>query len=974
MNKFLYITYLFLVCNQVTAQYSIEQPTDICSNLSQYNFESILPCNVTVDAGDDIIICEGDLPVQLNGSFTGNAVNYSWTPATDLDTPNILNPMASATGTYTLTVESVDNVNIVNNGDFELGDTGFTTDYNTGLANVGNYLITDNPQNYFPLFSDCDDHTTGSGEMMVVDGSVVAGDNVWCQVVTLTPNTDYYFSLWGTMVGGTNPPDLFFTVDGVTIGDTSSIPLINCEWTEISQTWNSQSNTTVEVCIGNSNISAFGNDFALDDIFIGALCETTDDVVVSILEANAVATNVTIPCEGDCVPLDGSGSTQGGGVTYEWTSPTGGIIQNGNTVSPTICEAGTYQLVITNTSSGVSCTDTTTVTATIGMADPIVPTLDGEITPCEDQTITYTITSSDPNTTTYQWTVTGGTILTGQDSTSIDVDWTGNTSGQVCVVGENICGQSAQTCTSIVINSAPDVPVISGPANICSNPIASYEIPPFLNISTYQWTLPTGVTLQSGAGSFMISVDWGTVQGGDICVEVTNDCGTESVCLPVSFGNIQADIDSQNPNCAGDNNGSIMITPSGGTAPYSFAWAGGSMANPFTGLAAGTYTITVSDDDGCSTEETITLVEPSAMTLSLSSTMISCNGACDGTITATASGGTTPYSYAWSNSAGDMDNISNLCAGTYTVTVSDSLGCTIQDQITLTEPLAFTATIGLPSTICLGDSAILTFTADGTGPYDIVLSDGNTFTGVADGDTISVSPSATTTITITSVVDQGGCTGTSVSSVLITVNMPPDEPITTGDDMICEGSIVTYCMTNIADVSSFNWTIPADATFTGQNSDCIEVDWTGSLGGQICIDATNDCGTTTKCFDVTVFPIPTSNFSVDPLICIDSTSTITYTGSANPNAIFNWDFGGGGIVSGTGVGPYEIQWSTAGNQTVTLTVEENGCTSTTSFETIDVDEPLSEPNISCSSTPTSIVFTWDDVPGATSYLVNDLSE
>ncbi len=975
MNKFFHVLYLaiFLICNPVTAQYSIEQPSNFSSSFSLYDFESILACNVTVDAGNDIVVCEEDLPVQLNGSFTGNAINFSWTPIADLDDPNSLTPMASAAGTYTLTVESIEDINLVSNGDFELGDTGFTSGYSTGIANVGNYLITDNPQNYFGLFSDCDDHTSGSGNMMIVDGAVVADQDVWCQVVTVNPNTNYYFSLWATMVGGTNPPDLFFSVDGIMIGGTSSIPLINCEWNEISQIWNSQSNTTIEVCIGNTNISSFGNDFALDDILISPICVTTDDVVVSILEANAVALDVIIPCEGDCITLDGTSSTQGSGVTYDWTSSTGGNIQDGNTLTPTICETGTYQLEVTNTNSGVTCIDTITITATLGLANPIVPILDGATTVCEGQIIAYSITSNDPNTSTYQWTVTGGTISTGQGSSTIDVDWTGSTSGEVCVYAENNCGQSAPACTNIVINEAPDVPSIIGAANICSNPIATYEITPALNISTYQWTLPTGVTMQSGQGSFMITVDWGTVQGGDICIEVSNSCGSESVCLTVTFGNIQADIDSQNPNCEGDNNGSITITPSGGTIPYTYAWEGGETDNPLTGLSAGTYTVTVSDDDGCTTEEIITLVDPSLLTLSLDSTLISCNGACDGTITATVGGGTTPYTYAWSNSAGDVDNISNLCGGTYTVMVTDMNGCTIEDQVTLTEPIAFTATIGSPSTICLGDAASLIFTADGVGTFDIELSDGSIFTGVADGDMISVSPTATTTITITNVVDQGGCLGSSTSSILITVNTPPNEPIVTGDEMICEGSLVTYCMTNIADVSSFNWTVPADASFTGQSTDCIEIDWTGSLGGQICIDATNDCGTTTKCIDIIVNPIPTSNFTVDQLICIDSTSTVTYTGSANSSATYTWDFGGGSIVSGSGVGPYEIQWSTSDNQTVTLTVEENGCTSTTSFETIDVDEPLDEPNITCNSTTTSIVFTWADVPGATSYMVNDLS-
>ena len=974
MNKHLYISLILtFLCNLAQAQNAVLASSDAFFNS---NFSNSFVCGVAVDAGDDIYLCEGDLPVQLNGSVMGTSTGFSWMSDPNLDDASILNPIVSAAGTYTLTGQGFE-LNLINNGDFEQGDMGFDSDYIPGNSGAGNYLIAESPEDYISFFSDCSDHTSGSGNMMVVDGSTDNTDNIWCQTVTVNPNTDYIFSFWATMVGSAPLPELFVTIDGTALGTPTVIPSTTCVWNEISNAWNSQSNTSVEICIGNMTEFSFGNDFALDDIFLSADCEASDDVTVFILEAEAVAVDATIPCEGDCIQLNGTGSTTGTGVTYEWTTTNGGTIQDETTLMPTVCEAGTYQLEVSHAdpNNTVICTESISITVDLGTPDPLVPTFDGADEVCEGTIEIYTITSTDPNAASYQWQVTGGTISTGQNTNEIEVNWDGTTSGEVCVLADNACGQSAQECLSIVINAAPTTPDISGPTNICSDPIAIYSTTTTTGVNTFTWTVPMGVMIQSGDGTASIEVDWGTVQGGDICLEIINDCGTESDCITVNFGNVQVDINSSDPLCDGESTGFIKVTALSGTAPHTYVWDGGEMVDSIFGLPANTYTVTVTDNDGCSTVEMITLINPSPLSLTLTPAEMSCYDICDGSISTTVSGGTSPYSYAWSNSE-SSDNLANLCEGTYTVTVSDANGCTIEDQVTLTNPPEITATISQDTTICEGEQVGIEFTFTGVGPYDVELSEGSIFTNISSGDIEFISPTSTTSISITTFSDvgQSGCTGSSTSSILITVNELPDTPIIDGLDQLCEGATATYCITNIANINTFLWTIPADASIiTGQGSSCIEVDWTGSLGGDVCVEATNDCGSEQGCLSVTINQSPSSNFSVDPVICIDSTSTITYTGGANSAATFTWDFAGGTVVSGSGSGPYEIQWATAGDQTVTLTVEENGCTSTISSETIDIDGPIPAPVINCTSTVNSITFTWADVPGATSYQVNDLT-
>jgi len=125
--------------------------------------------------------------------------------------------------------------------------------------------------------------------------------------------------------------------------------------------------------------------------------------------------------------------------------------------------------------------------------------------------------------------------------------------------------------------------------------------------------------------------------------------------------------------------------------------------------------------------------------------------------------------------------------------------------------------------------------------------------------------------------------------------------------------------------------------------------------------------------DFMIFNTPTSDFTVDGLICEDNTSTITYTGSATSSATYTWDFDGGTIVSGSGDGPYEIQWPNAGTYTVSLMVAEDGCMSGLTEQTVQVDDLLVAPDIECNSTVSSIEFSWDAIANATDYTINVLS-
>ncbi len=127
--------------------------------------------------------------------------------------------------------------------------------------------------------------------------------------------------------------------------------------------------------------------------------------------------------------------------------------------------------------------------------------------------------------------------------------------------------------------------------------------------------------------------------------------------------------------CLNGNDGTASVSVSGGAAPYTIDWSNGATGEDITGLTAGTYTVTATDANGCSGTGSVTISQPSAIQITLSGSQNSQCGANDGQININVSGGTPGYSYLWSNGATSA-NLSNLGAGTYSVTVTDANGCT----------------------------------------------------------------------------------------------------------------------------------------------------------------------------------------------------------------------------------------------------------------------------------------------------------
>ncbi|MFT5859790.1 MAG: gliding motility-associated-like protein [Flavobacteriaceae bacterium] len=265
-----------------------------------------------IDLGLDTTICDGaNVLLSAGAGFD----NYLWNTGATTSDINVTLP-----GTYSVSVESVIG-DIIVNGDFELGNTGFTTAYTLGiggawgpLSNPGTYAITTSPSLVHNNFSSCGDHTTGVGNMLVVNGSSTANTNVWCQNVIVTPNTDYEFSAWiANALNDPNVANLQFYVNGAAIGSIFTTSVTGCVWEQYSDNWNSGAMTNVTLCIVNQNTAGSGNDFALDDIHFGPTCTKVDTIVVDV-QVPVQSITLTQPlCAGDTngeIHVDNSEATE----------------------------------------------------------------------------------------------------------------------------------------------------------------------------------------------------------------------------------------------------------------------------------------------------------------------------------------------------------------------------------------------------------------------------------------------------------------------------------------------------------------------------------------------------------------------------------------------------------------------------------------------------------------------------------------
>jgi hypothetical protein len=258
--------------------------------------------------------------------------------------------------------------------------------------------------------------------------------------------------------------------------------------------------------------------------------------------------------------------------------------------------------------------------------------------------------------------------------------------------------------------------------------------------NTFVWQRENPAGNGSGSGLSIQNLSAGTYH---VTVSSPTGCSATFTSLVSEPRPIEINFTKRDYNCFGET-GSINVSVSGGTQPYGYNWGGGIITRNRTDLTAGTYTLTVTDANGCTQSSATIITGPtSGFNLSLSKTDVSCFGAANGSIASEVTGGQIPYSYSWSDGNTNA-NRSQLTPGTYLLTVTDVQGCIATAQTTISQPvvLAVNITISNPSCPTNGnaplnnDGAINLTTTGGTAPYQYLWNDNVTTrdrTGLQEG-------------------------------------------------------------------------------------------------------------------------------------------------------------------------------------------------------------------------------------------------
>jgi hypothetical protein len=361
--------------------------------------------------------------------------------------------------------------------------------------------------------------------------------------------------------------------------------------------------------------------------------------------------------------------------------------------------------------------------------------------------------------------------------------------------------------------------------------------------------------------------------------------------------------------CFGDNNGTAAINVTGGTTPYAYSWSNGSTAANLTALAPGVYSCTVTDANGCTVTDVITIGQPAAqLDATGSKTDVLCFNNTTGAAAVQASGGTAPYSYSWSTGE-TVNAIANVAAGTYTSTITDGNGCTIVKQIIITQPIAQLAATSTQTNLkCHNDntgSATVTVSG-GTAPYMYSWSNGAATAAINN----IVAGNYTCTIT-----DANGCT----TSAAITITDPAASLAITAS----QNNVLCY------NVNSGSATVAVSGGVTPYTYSWSNGGTTSSInnitaGTYVCtITDANGCSIV-KSFTITqpaaALAAATSQTNILCYNGHNGSASVTVSGGTTP---YNYAWSNGGTAS-------VINNLAPGNYTCTIT-DANGCVITEAF-------------------------------------------
>jgi SprB repeat len=572
----------------------------------------------------------------------------------------------------------------------------------------------------------------------------------------------------------TNQPDDFYTAAKVDVnvanmhclkmtscGNTNTITKIISGSLTQSATFDAATNCitytmkpSAPICARDTIRVGVVNELGKEGVVCLEYVNKRSDLIVSVIQSS------TFVCQPTTTPVSFTVLAQSGGAKYgyQWITPDKQIL------SASVVTGALPGRYIITVGDGNQCTDTRSLTVAGDSPSAVFTGLGGTtVSACGGTTVTYSVSAT---LGTLAWSVTNGTIVGPASGTSVAVRWNVVTSSSTGTLRVNLTspnGCQTAITQNVTIFQLPTLsavgtnPGCSGASNGRIDLTVAGGAAPY----TYRWSNGTSVEDPSGLVAGVYSVT----------VTDKNNCAAAqplSITLtnPTTFTVATA---QTNLRCFGATTGSASILVSGGSPGYGYTWSNGRTTASVTGLAAGSYTVTVSDVNNCTTSRVFSVTQPPALVVQPISQNPACNGAATGSVSVSVSGGVGGYGYRWSNAA-STSSINGLTTGTYSVTVTDANSCTTSATATLTQPTALSLTATTTNLICFGQP---------TGRIDLTVSGGTVFVtgaayqynwtnGATNEDPTGLS-AGTYSVTVT---DGGNCPGT------LTVNITQPNPLT----------------------------------------------------------------------------------------------------------------------------------------------------------------------------------------------------
>ena len=716
---------------------------------------------------------------------------------------------------------------------------------------------------------------------------------------------------------------------------------------------------------------------------------TTHNITVNPNPTVAISATPSSVCTGQSTSLAITGTAPASGSTYSWNfgataSPT--TSSSAGPVNVSWNTAGTFAPSLTVTTNGCSSAP---ASATVTVSSPPAAAITIPASGCVGVPVAVSAAGTYPSGSTFNWNFGSGTVLSGSGAGPYSVQWaTGGNQSVSFTVTSGSC--TANASSVINIRSGPTVS-FTAPASLCANQNGTIIFTGSAEAgATYAWNFGANATPATASTVGPHSVSWSSPGNKTVSLTITDGgCAPVTVTQTVVINPGYTATFSMPANVCQNGSGAITYT---GNAPVgsTYSWNFGTGATPATANSVGphnvswstigTSTVTLSvTTAGCvagPVPQSIVVSDSPTSTFNLPDSICAStplqisytgNASAGATFNWSFPGGTPasatgigPHTYSWAN------------AGVYNVSLSVvQNGCT--SSITTNSIQVFDAptnTFSLPLSACIGQSVSATYAGNATAGATYAWNFGPNATP-STATTLgphSVTWSTSGVKTASLIVTQNGCSVQAVTRNT-TVNTPPTSTFTvTSPECQNETATATYTG-NAGALATYTWTYPNGSWVAGSGPGPLQLSWPSAGTQSVTLAVTeNGCTSTISSENVVIQAAPSFSVSAPTYAGINISTLIAYTGTPISGATYSWNFDGGTIVSGSGAGPYQIQWATAGVKNISCTVTSGACnpvTQTAQTEVISaatvsftVDSPV------CVNSPSTVTFTGMSLPGA----------